>query len=133
MTRILRTGTGIVVGYAVMVILITLVQEAWFGGVSLGKSSVGVLVAAGLLTALAAAVGSVTATAIARPLGRIAAVVMACVVILETIVLVTTGRVSGPLWFDLMGAVSLIVSILVGAEVFLRAGSWRRTGGLATG
>ena len=48
------------------------------------------------------------------------------VVVLETTVLVTTGRVSGPLWFDLMGAGSLIVSILVGAEVILRVGSSRR-------
>ena len=120
MIRILRTGAGIVIGYAVMVMLITLVQETWFGGVSVSKSSIGVLVAAGLLTALAAAIGSVAATAIARPFGRIAAFVMACVVVLETTVLVTTGRVSGPLWFDLMGAGSLIVSILVGAEVLLR-------------
>lgn len=110
-------------GYAVMVVLITLVQETWFGGVSLSKSSVGVLVAAGLLTSCAAAVGSILATAIARPLGRVAAVAMACVVVLETTVLVTTGRVSGPLWFDLAGAGSLIVSILVGAEVLLRLGS----------
>jgi hypothetical protein len=126
MIRILRTGAGIVIGYAVMVVLITLVQETWFGGVSVSKSSIGVLVAAGLLTALAAAIGSVAATAIARPLGRIAAAVMACVVVLETIVLVTTGRVSGPLWFDLMGAGSLIVSILVGAEVLLRLVPWWR-------
>jgi hypothetical protein len=108
-----------------MVILITLIQEAWFGGVSVSKSSIGVLVVAGLLTSLAAAIGSVTATAIARPCGRIAAVVMACVVVLETTVLVTTGRASGPLWFDLMGAGSLIVSILVGAEVLLRIGTCR--------
>ena len=49
------------------------------------------------------------------------------VVVLETTVLVATGRVSGPLWFDLMGSGSLMASILVGAEVLLRAGSARRT------
>jgi hypothetical protein len=119
--RILRTAAGVVLGYAFMVVLITLVQETWFGGVSLNKSSIGVLVAAGLLTSLAAAVGSVTATSIARPFGRIAAIVMAGAVVLETTVLVATGRVSGPLWFDLVAAGSLIVSILVGAEVLLRA------------
>jgi hypothetical protein len=126
MTRILRTGAGIVIGYAIMVVLITLVQETWFGGVSVGKSPVGVLVAAGFLTSVAAVIGSVTATAIARPLGRIAALVMACVVVVETTVLVATGRVSGPLWFDLMAAGSLIASILVGAEVLLRLAAWRR-------
>lgn len=127
MSKILRSGAGIVVGYAVMVVLITLVQETWLGGVSLAKSSIGILVAAGVLTSLAAVVGSVTATAIARPSGRIAAAVMASVVVIETIVLVITGRVSGPLWFDLLGSGSLIVSILVGAELFLRLTPWRRT------
>ena len=114
------------IGYGIMVVLITLVQETWFGGVSLGKSSLGVLVAAGILTSVAAAIGSITATAIARPFGRIAPVVMACVVVVETTVLVTTGRVSGPLWFDVMAAGSLIASILVGAEVLLRLAAWRR-------
>ena len=131
MSRILRTGAGIVLGYTIMVVLITLVQETWFGGVSVSKSSIGVLVAAGLLTSLAAAIGSVAATAIARPFGRMAAIVMACVVVVETTVLVATGRVSGPLWFDLMAAGSLIVSILVGAEVLLRLVAWRRASQVA--
>ena len=124
--KILRTSAGVVVGYAVMVVLITLVQETWFGGVGFETSSFSVLAAAGALTSVAAAIGSVAATAIARPFGRLAAIVMACVVVLETTVLILTGRVADPLWFDLMGAASLIVSILVGAELLLRLGPWPR-------
>jgi hypothetical protein len=123
--RILRTAAGIVLGYACMVVLITLVQETWFGGVSLNTSSIGVLVTAGVLTAIAAVIGSVTATAISRPSGRTAAIVMACAVAVETTVLIATGRVGGPLWFDLVAAGSLIVSILAGAELVLRTRSWR--------
>ena len=131
MTRFLRTAAGIVIGYAVMVVLITLVQETWFGGVSLGESSVPVLVAAGLLTSVAAALGAVAATVIAGSSGRIAAVAMACVVVVETTALVVTGRVSGPLWFDLLAAGSLIVSILLGAELWRRIAGRLRSSGAA--
>ena len=131
MMRIIRTIFGIVIGYAIMVVLITLVQETWFGGVSPGRSSVAVLIAAGVLTAVAAVIGSVAATVIAWPLGRVAALTMACVVVIETSVLVITGRVAGPLWFDLIAAGSLIVSIVAGAELWLRIAAWRRTPGAA--
>jgi hypothetical protein len=45
---------------------------------------------------------------------------MSGLVVLETTALLATGRVSGPLWFDILAAVSLIVAILVGAELLLR-------------
>jgi hypothetical protein len=44
---------------------------------------------------------------------------MCCAVVVETTVLVVTGRVTGPLWFDLLSAGSLLVAIRVGAEAFL--------------
>lgn len=120
MKSVLRTAAGLVVGYALMVILITLVQETWLGGVAYGKSSAGVLVLAGGLTCVAAMIGSLAATLIARPTGRAAAVAMSCVVVLETTVLILRGRVNGPLWFDLMAAGSLIVSVLLAAEILVR-------------
>ena len=120
MKRAVRTVLGVVLGYVLMGILITLVQEVWFHGVQLGKSSSGVLITVGALTSLAAAFGGVLGTAIARPTGRIAAIVMSGLVVIETSLLIFTGRVSGPLWFDFMAAGSLIAGILVGAELFLR-------------
>lgn len=118
--KVLRTLVGIVCGYALMVALITLVQEVWLGGVSWGKSPLGVLALAGILTSVAAAIGALAATAIARPTGRIAAAVMSGWVVIETTVLIVTGKVAGPLWFDLLAAVSLIIAILLAAELFLR-------------
>ena len=50
MRNLLRTIAGVAAGYAIMVVLITLVQETWFGGVELRESSLGVLLTAGLLT-----------------------------------------------------------------------------------
>ena len=120
MKKALRTTAAIVVGYAAMVILITLVQETWLGGVGWHESSLHILALAGFLTMVSAAVGAVTATAIARPSGRIPAFVMSSLIVLETTALVLTGKASGPLWFDLLAASSLIIAILFGAELFLR-------------
>ncbi len=125
MIKLVRAVAGIVAGYAIMVLLITLVQEWWFGGVQFGRSSPGVLVVAGLLTSLAAALGGALATFIARPTGRAAAILMSCIVAVETTVLVVTGRVAGPLWFDLMAAASLVVAILAAAEAFVRVTTLR--------
>jgi len=57
----LRTVLAVVVGYGVMVVLITLVQETWFGGIGWGRTPPGILLVAGLLTMLAASVGSLAA------------------------------------------------------------------------
>ncbi len=119
----LRTALGVVCGYAVMVALITLVQETWFGGVGWYQSTAGVLAIAGALTALAAALVAITATAIARPPRRTAAAIMSVLVVVETTALMVMGKVAGPEWFDVLAAESLIVAILLGAELFLR---WRR-------
>ena len=120
MKLLLRIVAGVACGYALMVVLITLVQEAWFGGVGWDKSPFGILAIAGFFTCVAAAIGAVIATVIARPAGRVAATIMSCLVGIETAVLVATGRVAGPLWFDLVAAASLIVAILLGAELLLR-------------
>jgi hypothetical protein len=120
MKMLLRTIAGVVLGYAIMVVLITLVQETWFGGVAWGETPLAPLLLAGVFTCLAALIGAAAATAIARPGGRAAAVVMSCLVAIETTVLVVTGRVGGPLWFDIAAAASLIVAIVLGAELVLR-------------
>jgi hypothetical protein len=120
MKKLLRTVAGVVCGYALMVVLITFVQENWFGGVGWGKTPVGTLAIAGFFTCVSAAVGAIVATAIARPTGLLAAAIMSCVVVIETTTLVATGKVAGPLWFDILAAASLIAAILLGAELFLR-------------
>lgn len=120
MSNLLRTAVAVVVGYLLMAGLITIVQEVWFGGVLWGKTPLGDLAVAGFFTFVAAVIGAVTATAIARPIGRIAATVMCCLVSLEVFFFLVTGRFPGPLWFDLSAAASLVVGILLGAELFLR-------------
>jgi hypothetical protein len=125
MRRVLQMLAGVVVGYALMVVLITLVQETWFGGVGWSESPLGELVAAGMLTCAAGAVGAGVGTWIARR-SRVPGRVMAALVVVETTTLLLTGRLSGPLWFDLLAAASLIGAILLGAEIVARGGLSRR-------
>ena len=129
MKRFLRTLIGVVIGYALMGGLITLVQETWFGGVSWHETPFGELSVAGFFTCVGSAIGAVVATAVAAN-GRIPALIMSGLVMVETTWLVTSGRADGPLWFDVLAASSLIVAILTGAQFFL----WlRRRNGNTTG
>jgi hypothetical protein len=119
MLKVIRGILAVVAGYAAMVVLITLVQESWLGGVVFGESSLRVLILGGAGTFLAAMIGGVIASAISG-WRRIAPLVMCAVVVVETTTLVVTGRVGGPLWFDLSAAASLLVGIMFGAELLLR-------------
>jgi hypothetical protein len=129
MKRFIRTLVAVVIGYPLMGGLITLVQENWFGGVGWHGSPIGELFVAGFLTCVGSAIGAVVATAIAAN-GRIPALIMSGLVIVETTWLVTSGRADGPLWFDALAASSLIVAILTGTELFLW---WRRRLAIARG
>lgn len=118
--RYLRIAGAVIAGYAVMVILITLVQEVWFGGVSWAGSSPTVLTVAGFFTFLSAVCGGATAAWTGGRGGGIAAGVMCILVAVETIALTVTGKLDGPLWFDVLASGSLIVGILLGAGLYRR-------------
>ena len=109
-----RSVLAVVVGYAAMVVLITLVQEAWFGGVSFQASSIGVLAIAGIFTFLSAVIGGVICGRVAarRPVLHVLPICL--LVIAETIWLVTSGPSTDPLWFEIMAGSSLLVGILAG-------------------
>lgn len=121
---IVLTIVAVVAGYALMVALITLVQEVWFGGVEWGITPIGRLAVAGLFTMLAAFIGAAVATAIVRRRTFLPAIVMSCLVALETTALVMTGKVGGPLWFDVLSALLLVLAIMSGAWVWQ---AWARS------
>ncbi len=125
MSRVLRSVLAIVLGYVVMGVLITLVQETWFGGVGYQESSRSELALAGFFTFLSAAIGGAVGTRLSGSAKLVAGFVMAGLVVVETTVLLSTGGLSGPLWFDLLAALSLIIGILLGAAFFGRLKSRR--------
>lgn len=117
---VFRTLVGIVAGYGLMGLLITLVFENGLGGVNYGKSSAGVLLLAGLCGFASAVAGSMAAALISGGRRWITATVMSLLVVAETTWLVTSGRADGPVWFDALGALSLIVGIQLGALLYGR-------------
>jgi hypothetical protein len=131
---ILRALAAVAAGEATMVILITLVQESLFGGVSWTRSSPSVLFVSGTLTFLAAVLGGFVAGWIARGFPMLPALLIAAFIPVETTYLILTGRTTDPAWFDVMAASSLVVGLLLGAyfRVVLSARSGRGTGMPAT-
>lgn len=117
---VVRTLVGIVAGYALLGLLITLVFEKGLGGVDYGKSSVGVLLLAGFCGFASAVAGSMAAALISGGRRWTTATVMSLLVVAETTWLITTGRADGPVWFDALGALSLIVGIQLGALLYGR-------------
>ena len=123
LNRFLRGLTAVVAGEVTMVVLITLVQEGLFGGVSFTKSSGGILLISGALTFLAAVLGGFVAAWIARGFPMVPALILAAEVPLETTYLIVSGKTIDPVWFDMMAASTLVVGLLLGAYVQLAVGS----------
>jgi len=120
---LVRSMLAVLCGYAVLVLLATLVQEFWLGGVSYRLSNMTTLALAGVFTPLSAVVaGFVTASIARRQL--FAHVLPICLAIaVETTFLYRTGRVDGPLWFEILAAVSLIAGVLLGVWIWRRLAS----------
>ena len=118
--NLLRSLLAVVVGYLVLVALITLVQEVWFGGVGFYKSSLTVLMVAGFFTFLSAAAGGSVAVLIAKSHRRMHALALCSLIVAEAIALIVTGGTTDPLWFDTLASGSLIIGILLGAFLLER-------------
>lgn len=120
-----------VVGYVLLVLLSTVVQEVWLGGVSYRTASLELLLLAGTFTSMGAGVAGFATAAIA---GRrvFAHTLPICLAIAtETTVLYRTGRVDGPLWFEALAAAGLIGGVILGALIWRRycrsfQESWKR-------
>ena len=106
---------AVVAGHATLILLITVVQEGIFGGVSYYTTPLPQLLVAGVLTtAGAVAGGAVAAWFFGKPYFP-PALAMCGLIVLETTYMILSNRAEGPLWFDIMPAVSLLIGILLGA------------------
>jgi hypothetical protein len=101
------------VGYITMGLLITVVQEWIFGGVSFNKSSFTVLTIAGTGTFLSAIIGGWLAFAFNSYTTKTSNIIMSVIVIVETTWILVTFKATSPLWFDVLAALSLIIGILI--------------------
>jgi len=115
--KMLRIILSAILGYLSMGALITVVQEGIFGGVSYYDSSLLVLGIAGAGTVLSGTIGAYIASWVAKN-GRLPSGIMAVLVMIETVYLLSTGILSGPLWFELLAAASLVGGILLGGMLW---------------
>jgi hypothetical protein len=109
-----RSLAAVVLGYAVIVALTTLAFTTWLGGVSYRNSSREVLALAALSAVVSGVAGGYAA---ARAAGRAPLLHAAGVVgllIAETTLLLLRRPGKDPLWYDLMGAATLMGACLLG-------------------
>ena len=120
--RPLIAGTlAVVVGYVVLALTSTLVQEVWLGGVSFQNSPTRVLVLAALFTPLCGVVAGVVAALIGRQAAMASAITIGVLILAETTYLYSTGKVDGPLWFEAGAGLTLAAAVLLGAWI----GRWK--------
>ena len=105
------------IGYVLMGLLITSVQEWIFHGVSYNKSSNSVLIIAGAGTFLSAVLGGWVAFRINSKNTKISNVLMSMLVAIETVWLLKTYKADSPVWFDILAAFSLIIGIFLGCNL----------------
>ena len=115
--RAARSLAAVVAGYAVIVAGTTLAFEVWLGGIGYYKSSTPVLAVASLAAfASGSAGGYVAAWLGGRPHLLHAAGVLLPLII-DTTYVVTSGVSSDPLWYDLVGALTLMAAAITGGYV----------------
>lgn len=122
--NLIRTLTAIPVGYAVLFEGSTLVQETMFHGVSFHRSSLMVLILAGILTPVSGLAAGMVTAAVGGRLFLLHAIPLALWIGFETTFLFTKHIVDGPLWFEGGAALALVLGVFAGAfvweEVILR-------------
>jgi hypothetical protein len=122
-TLLIRGTLAVICGYVVLVLLATLVQEFWLGGVSFRNSSNTTLVLAGVFTPLSAVVAGYVTASIARRWLIAHALPVCLAIAVETTFLYRTGRVDGPLWFEALAGASLIGGVFLGMWIWRRIAS----------
>lgn len=111
----LRSAAAVAAGYILLVLLSTLVQEAWLGGVSYRASSLTTLILAGVFTPVAGIIAGYVTASIARRRPFLHALPICLAIAVETTVLYRTGKVDGPLWFEALAGATLIGGVILGA------------------
>lgn len=109
---------AVLAGESMMGLLITIVQERIFGGISFNESPVFDLIFGGLGTFLCAFLAGVAAYLIVDKKTIIPNVIITILVTIESVNLIFFSNSKDPLWFDTIAALSLLVGIWLGVLVY---------------
>ena len=124
-------GIGVIAlicGYAVLAALSTLVQETWLHGVSYKRSTLNVLLLAGLFTPLCGIPSGFVAALIGRRAPLAHGMALCAIVAIETTYLYVRHAVDGPLWFEASAGASVGAGVVLGAWICRRWLQRRRAG-----
>ena len=111
---------ALVAGYAVMIVGLVLSQEGLFGGISYDTTPRPQLAISGLLSVTSAVAGGAVAALIFGAPFFPPVIAMCGLVVIDTSLLIATGRLEGPLWFDLSSSAALLAGIVFGAFLVQR-------------
>lgn len=106
-----------VVGYAVMVLFLILVQDLTLGRPELGKTSFLIILLVGIGSTLAAGIGGWVAGKIKKSRQLHPQILMCCLLIVESTYLITNQITINPVWFEIMASMSLLFGVLIGGRV----------------
>lgn len=112
--RILCILLATIVGELILIVLTTLAQEVLFNGIDYDTSSLSDIFFGGLTTFLAAVLAGMTAALIVRGRTLLPHLFISLLILLEMVYLVTSGLLSGPLWFDTLSGLGLIIGVWTG-------------------
>jgi hypothetical protein len=112
--RAARSIAAVVAGYAVIVAGTILAFEVWLGGIGYHKSSTQVLAVASVAAFVSGFSGGYVAAWLGGRPQLLHAAGVLLPLILDTTYVVTSGVSSDPLWYDLVGALTLMVAAILG-------------------
>lgn len=115
---LIRTVSAIPLGYGVLILASTYVQERMLHGVSFHKSSLATLIMAGVLTPFSGMVAGMATAAIAGRAFMLHVIPLSVWICIETYILFTHHIVDGPLWFEGGAGAALVLGVVAGAFVW---------------
>lgn len=115
---LIRTVSAIILGYGVLILASTFVQETMFHGVSYQHSPLATLIVAGMLTPYSGMLAGMVTAAIAGRHFLLHVVPVSMWIGIETTMLYTRHIVDGPLWFEAGAGIALILGVFAGAFVW---------------
>jgi len=115
---IFRIIVAVFAGESMLGLLISIVQENIFGGISFNESPVFDLIFGGIGTFLCAFVSGVAAYLIVDKKTIIPNLIMSILITIESVNLILFSNSKDPFWFDTLAALSLLVGIWLGVLIY---------------
>jgi len=109
-----RVLLAVLLGYLALILLTTVAQEVMFNGIDYYSSPRGDLIFGGLATFIAACLSGLVASIMVKGRSLLPHAVISLLILIETTTLITQGVLKGPLWFEALSGLALIIGVYAG-------------------